>query len=514
MPRRCRSRALAALVVWSLASLPGCDSLFDRPGGDFRVTVRSALPLVVSQRVAPVELVFAVEGCGDFRASFGATTTSGVVTANIDAFRRDDGLYRALLPVELVTDGDRCNSVADAPAVGSRRLTIECQDQRRTAEANLPIAYAATAASFRSVRGPTDHVLPGKKAGSFFAVGGGWLSYYEAGVTDPRGEAVTTVAPDIVPRLVVRDRKAYLWAGCPVADCLVTVPDERDSGVVVRTNSSYLVPFDFDPTSGALDSALEPIPVPVGVVDMVVAARGAIVLVSTTTSTVTLTTVGTLAVTSREVFADERNPTDFARRGDALVFLDMTVGDAAVRMRDAEGALVGEYPLDGNGAVTFLSLAPSGTEWLYVRGGEARLAGFAPDGTLLPARLLVSGLPIDDASSTAWLDHQVGLWNRRIDGTAELHARIAEPVTVVPVSLTTSGRRSQRIARAFGLGERLALATTDGVEIFDAAGHSVGGAASFNGSCGRPFFEGSEATVLGGDTLALGGLSNISLFRP
>lgn len=503
---------LRCLVLVSLfGGLAGCDSLLNRPGGDFAVTVRTGTPLVVTQRVEPVELVFEVTGCSDFDTSIGTVTTGGSVSVALEPVRRADGLYVAKVPVQALAVEDRCQSTADAPLSSSKRLTVVCRDQHREAETSVDVSYAATFKSFYGGRGPVDSVFPGRDPGTFFTVGSGYLTYF-SDRNRSKSDAVTAVEASTRPLLVQRGSTVYLWAGCPLDECgnvkIVETPT-----VTSFTGATYLIPFEFDEKTGTLDRASAAIAVPATVRAMTALPSGNLALVSELADAVLLTTVSGRTVSRVQQFDGEGRPTDFARLGDALVFLTTTKGDAAVRMRASDGIALADYPLEGAGPITFLSLAPSGNQWVYVRSGEVRLGGLGADGKTAATRTLDTQVGGDDHVGATWLGSHVGLWNLRQAQRPELHGR-SQALPPVTITLAEVRGRSTYARTLLGLEDKVAVVTATGVEVFDVAGHSLGGADPFGSPCGLPNYFGGEVTVLDGDTIAVGGTNNVSLFRP
>jgi len=241
---------------------------------------------------------------------------------------------------------------------------------------------------------------------------------------------------------------------------------------------------------------------------------GEVGLLSKFSNTTTLTTIRAKTVSQIQTFDEETLPTDFARAADGLVFLTATTGGGSVRLRAGNGTLLGEYPLEGEGALSLLSLAPSGDQWLYARGGEVRLGGVSADRKALPTRRLETKLGLDISFfGAAWLSHHVGLWNSRDAEAPELHARSGE-ATVTVVQLEKRRERATLVRRGLGLADSFAAVTASGIEIFDTNGRSLGGADPFDSTCGRPTYFGPEVTVLDGETIGVGGLTRVSLFRP
>jgi hypothetical protein len=504
------------LLVSLLGVLGGCDALLNRPGGDFAVTIRTPMPIVVSQRVEPIELVFEVTGCSDFDASIGRVDTGGTATSVLETQRRADGLYVASVPISAISEPTRCYTEAQEPIREYKRLIVRCRDGQREAVDDAEISYATTFQSFYAGRGAVDHVLAGRDPGTFFTVGSGWLSYYAAGPSESgqsTSDTVSAVEPNTRPLIAQRNDTVYLWAGCPNADCgnvrIVDTPTLQSF-----TPATYLLPFAFDQRNGNLDRASAPIPVPSGVVAMTLLPSRHVALLSQLTGTVLITLVGETTVARIEKVEGEEAAGSFARLGDATVFLTRTTDGSRARMRTGDGTLLGEYPLEGAGAVTFLSLAPSGNQWVYVRNGEVRLASLGADGKPLPTRVLDTTLGADaERFGATWLTNHVGLWSSLQDGGAELHPRNGAGPRVT-IALAERRERHASIRVGLGLDDALAIVTPSGLEVFDLAGHSIGGADPFNSACGRPDFQGGEVAVLDGATLAVGGTSRVSLFRP
>ena len=147
-----------------------------------------------------------------------------------------------------------------------------------------------------------------------------------------------------------------------------------------------------------------------------------------------------------------------------------------------------------------------------------RLATLGADRKPLPTRLLDTRLTFGDRElGAAWLTKQVGLWSTQLEQAPELHSRdvAAQPVVTIALPSTRPGdTRVRTVRKGLGLDHTFAIVTASGVEMFDEAGHSLAGADPFGSSCGRLQFFGGEVAVLDGQTIAVGGTTRVSLFRP
>lgn len=493
----------------------GCGPLFSRPGDDFKLTVVTPEVRLI-QQVAPVEIVFEVDGCDDFSTSMSPPQSAaggGASRELAEVTGLGGGRYRALVAPELLqAPDDYCTYDADHQQHGYATLEVKCRLDNRVQTAYVSTRYGvAWRASFLG-RGPSDGVFRGATPNAFFEVGSGSLSAVgEAGVGREVSAAVQRGYPPLLA--ATRDGYVYLHGGCPINDCgsfwFVDTPTVKVIG-----NAAFLQVFDF---SGDRSRFVRNVKVPNSAVDLAVDPDGSVVVLSEAGSSAALTRVIN-ETTSWLEFDGESDPTRFSSLGGVRVFLTR-VGDAVARFRGGDGGTVplGEFAIPGAGKVSYLSLSPAADAFVSIRGGQPWIttltpstAGLVGTSTLLATELTeLSHQTAEETSfSAAWTDSGVALRDRN---GVEVFARTA-PFARKWKTVLDRSKRSSSVIGALGMSDSLVLLTSSGLQIFDATGKLTGGADPIPASCGLDYSP-RHAAVVGPDTVALSGKRAVYQFR-
>ncbi len=496
--------------TWMLvAGLSGCGPLIANPGEDFRVAVRNATPISLIQQVAPVELAFEVSGCDTFSATVETTGAAHRRQYSLETTRRDNGVFSAAVPVEFLHgDTDECRNDGESPETGQAQLVVKCElDGREARSEAFSVTYATAWRAASRARGPVEAVFPGEAPDTFFTVGNGYLDFNDA--SGSRGDTLAAIQPGYTPLLAQTEEYVYLWSGCPLGNCgnvlIVDTPEEK-----IGTSATHLQVFPFDATRGRMDRPGHTLQVPATGIDLVVEPGGEVVLLSSHENGTVLSRIRGHEVTDTLLLEGESAPTRFGRLGSHRVFLTRPgANPERIRLRRIDGKLIGEFALAGSGTLGQVSLAPSGNQWVYARGGQVWLTGI-DELTLVErdAIQLTTGMG-EGHFDAAWLSSHVALWNEEHVETFTRIAPHGPTATMIPLSNRGSPAHVRHVR---GMGESIAVLTLNGLQLFDPQGKLLGGADPLPAQCGSNLLP-PQMAIVDESTAVLGGNGIVFRFR-
>ena len=149
----------------------GCGPLNSNPGDKLRVELKGALEsiqkMVLEQRIAPVELTFAVHECEAFDAYVVSGTAEQRRQAKLSVEKASDGTYRALTSVESLRPVGACSLLEGKDA--QAWLEVTCTTDGRSGKSDA-FSFDYRASKFDYMGADLQSIFPGRTDGAFWAL--------------------------------------------------------------------------------------------------------------------------------------------------------------------------------------------------------------------------------------------------------------------------------------------------------------------------------------------------------
>lgn len=500
-------------------------------GTDPTVSILTPLPLHIEHQIEPEQIEFFTDACESFELSLRQDEDLIDETRSTEkalTYTKSQRGFVTSVPIAwLRGDGTTLHSGTCLPFEPAPRLVVRCPDLTVTS-APLGLSYALADRHIDRVSG-TRALLATDREGEFLAIGDGTL-----GLVDQEGQTggllELPMPAQMDPVAVLHQDRAYVWVGCPLADCGSIEMATVHSGEI-EVPVSYVQTIDLSTRFPRYAAGSQALLIPGSAFDMALSGDGELVVLSTfspfrVAQGTVLSRFLDGELLSRQVFLGTVPGSWLGRTEEGKVaFVIRDIEDNARAYRYEHDSAVGTELLLPGSCHAAMSLSPDGSRWLIVSAeGRLWLGGQELETqqlTTVQQPMTTCIFPFDHLA-VAWSKDRLAISYTPVvfeghTATASAHA-ILEVFDLASGASKVFGRSLKRYdTKAFGslpsslsyAGPTLIVSFSNGLQFLNAQGQTTGGVDPL------PCFDGWTAPrpTLSGNWLAVPTEAEILLFE-